>query len=69
MSRHRRTADDFVRDMKARQQHSTPGDIERKTSEGTASEHVDDPAVGNSLPLQLSKTRARGMATAGRCRA
>jgi len=34
MSRQRRrTADDFVRDMKAKQQHSAP-DIERKTSEG-----------------------------------
>jgi len=26
----RRDADDFVRDMKAKQQHSTPGDVERK---------------------------------------
>ena len=34
MRKQRRTADDFVRDMKAKQQHSTPGDIERKTSEG-----------------------------------
>ena len=33
MSKQRRTADDFVRDMKAKQQRSTPGDIERKTSE------------------------------------
>ena len=33
MSKQRRTADDFVRDMKAKQQHSTPGDMERKTSE------------------------------------
>jgi hypothetical protein len=69
MSRHRRTADDFVRDMKAKQQHSTPVDIERKTSEGVTSEHVRDAAVGKLLPLQLSKARARGMATAGRCRA
>jgi hypothetical protein len=30
MSRQRRTADDFVRDMKAKQQRSTLGDIERK---------------------------------------
>jgi len=71
MSRHRRTADDFVRDMKAKQQRSTL--IERKTSEGATSEHVGDAAIGKagaeSLPLQLSKTRARGMATAGRCRA
>jgi hypothetical protein len=34
MSKQRRTADDFVRDMKAKQQHSASGDIERKTSEG-----------------------------------
>ncbi len=34
MRRQRRTADDFVRDMKAKQQRSTPGDVERKTSEG-----------------------------------
>ena len=34
MSKQRRTADDFVRDMKAKQQHSGSGDIERKTSEG-----------------------------------
>jgi len=34
MSKQRRTADDFVRDMKAKQQHSTAGDIERKASEG-----------------------------------
>ena len=73
MSRHRRTADDFVRDMKAKRQHCTPGGIERKTSEGANPEHVGDAAISNSgaesLPLQLSKTRARGMATAGRCRA
>jgi hypothetical protein len=40
MSKQRRTADDFVRDMKAKQQHSTPGDIERKTSEGLTPEQV-----------------------------
>jgi hypothetical protein len=40
MSKQRRTADDFVRDMKARQQqHSTAGDVERKTSEGPTPEH------------------------------
>ena len=38
MSKQRRTADDFVRDMKAKQQHSTLGDIERKTREGLTSE-------------------------------
>jgi hypothetical protein len=40
MSRQRRTADDFVRDMKGKQQHSTPGDIERKTSEGLTPEQA-----------------------------
>ncbi len=40
MSKQRRTADDFVRDMKAKQQHSTPGDIERKTSEGLIPEQA-----------------------------
>jgi hypothetical protein len=33
MSRQRRTADDFVRDMKAKQQQQIAGDIERKTSD------------------------------------
>ena len=36
----RRTADDFVRDMKAKQQHGTTGDIERKTSEGLTPEQA-----------------------------
>jgi hypothetical protein len=40
MSKQRRTADDFVRDMKAKQQHNTPGDIGRKTSEGLAPEQA-----------------------------
>ena len=41
MSKQRRTADDFVRDMKARQQqHSTAGDTERKTSEGLTPEQA-----------------------------
>ena len=39
MSKQRRTADDFVRDMKAKQ-HSTPGGIERKTSEGLTPEQA-----------------------------
>ena len=34
MRKRRSTADDFVRDMKAKQQHSASGDSERKTSEG-----------------------------------
>ena len=40
MSKQRRTADDFVRDMKAKQQHSTTGDIGRKTSEGLTPEEA-----------------------------
>jgi hypothetical protein len=40
MSKQRRTADDFVRDMKAKQQHGTPGDIGRKTSEGLTPEQA-----------------------------
>jgi hypothetical protein len=40
MRKQRRTADDFVRDMKAKQQHRTPGDIERKTSEGLTPEQT-----------------------------
>jgi hypothetical protein len=44
MSKQRRTADDFVRDMKAKQQqHSTPGDIERKTSERQSESCSADP--------------------------
>ena len=39
MSKQRRTADDFVRDMKAKQQHSL-GAIERKTSEALTSEQA-----------------------------
>jgi len=40
MSRQRRTADDFVRDMKTKQQNRTPGYIERKTSEGLTTEQA-----------------------------
>ncbi len=40
MSKQRRTADDFVRDMKAKQQHSTAGDIERKITEGLTPEQA-----------------------------
>jgi hypothetical protein len=42
MSKQRRTADDFVRDMKE-QQHSTSGDIERKTGEGESESCSADP--------------------------
>jgi hypothetical protein len=40
MSKRRRTADDFVRDMKAKQQRNTIGDVERKTSEAGAKKDV-----------------------------
>jgi hypothetical protein len=40
MSKRRRTADDFVRDMKIKQQRSTTGDVERKTSEAGAKKDV-----------------------------
>jgi hypothetical protein len=40
MSKQRRTADDFVRDMKAKQQHSAPADIGRQTSEGLTPEQA-----------------------------
>ena len=56
MSRQRRTADDFVRDMKAKQQqHSTPGDIERKTSEGQSESCSADPGRRSAG----SRTRSR----------
>jgi hypothetical protein len=62
MSKQRRTADDFVRDMKAKQQHSTSGDIERKTSEGGPVEQQDACATttaGNSLTF-ISKVSPAG---------
>jgi hypothetical protein len=40
MRKHRRTADDFVRDMKAKQQRSTTGDMEHKTSKGLIPEQA-----------------------------
>ena len=49
MSKQRRTADDFVRDMKAKQQHSTPGDTERKTSEGQSEGCSADPRTGRRV--------------------
>lgn len=59
MSRQRRTADDFVRDMKAKQQNRTTSEIQRKTSEGLTPEQ----AVSNGAkpskprPARLSLTR------------
>jgi hypothetical protein len=51
MSKQRRTADDFVRDMKAKQQHSTSGDTERKTTEGDQS--------SNKTPARLQRPGTR----------
>ena len=53
MSKQRRTADDFVRDMKAKQQHSTPGDMERKTSEGQTEGCSADPRTGGRVTAKL----------------
>jgi hypothetical protein len=50
MRKRRRTADDFVRDMKAKQQHSTPSDIERKTSEGLTPEQAVSDGAKPSKP-------------------
>jgi hypothetical protein len=55
MTRQRRTADDFVRDMKAKQQqHSTPSDIERKPSEGQSEGCSADPRTGRRVPAKLA---------------
>ena len=54
MSKQRRTADDFVRDMKAKQQHSTPSDIERKTSEGQSEGRSADPRTGRRMAAKLA---------------
>ena len=48
MSKKRRTADDFVRDMKAKQQRSIIGDIERETSEGLIRQ------FGNNSPQSVA---------------
>jgi hypothetical protein len=52
MSRQRRTADDFVRDMKAKQQHST-GDIERKTSLGQSEGRSAVSRTGRRIAAKL----------------
>ena len=54
MSKQRRTADDFVRDMKAKQQHSTPGDMERKTSEDQSEGCSADPRTGRRVAAKLA---------------
>ena len=46
MRKRRRTADDFVRDMKAKQQHTT---MERKTSEGQSEDCSADPRTGRRV--------------------
>jgi hypothetical protein len=58
MSKQRRTADDFVRDMKARQQHSTAGDIERKTSGGLTPEQAGAWRGNRSLTAWPAPTAA-----------
>jgi hypothetical protein len=52
MRKRRRTPDDFVRDMKAKQQHSTPGDTECKTSEGPTPEQRSTLAPSRVNPAQ-----------------
>jgi hypothetical protein len=62
MRKRRRTADDFVRDMKAKQQHSTPGDMERKTCEGQSEGYSADPRrkAASKLIRASSDVRFRG---------
>jgi hypothetical protein len=54
MRKRRRTADDFVRDMKAKQQHSTRGDMERKTSEGQSEGCSADPQTDRRVAAKLA---------------
>jgi hypothetical protein len=54
MRKRRRTADDFVRDMKAKQQHSTPRDMERKTNEGQSEGCSVDPRTGRRAVAKLA---------------
>ena len=60
MSKQRRTADDFVRDMKTKQQeHSTPRDIDRKTITGLTPEQAGAwhcPKRDRSRPERVAKT-------------
>jgi len=60
MSRQRRrTADDFVRDLKAKQQHSAP-DIERKTSEGQTAKQAAWATHKKNLSNRLSRRELDG---------
>jgi hypothetical protein len=54
MRKRRRTADDFVRDMKAKKQHSTSGDMERKTSEGQSKGCAADPRTDRRASAKLA---------------
>jgi hypothetical protein len=54
MPKRRRTADDFVRDMKAKQQHSTRCDMERKTTEGQSEGCSADPRTGRGVAAKLA---------------
>jgi hypothetical protein len=65
MSKHRRTADDFVRDMKAKQQRSTGGDVERKTSEGPTPEQAGRWRGNPSLTACPVRTPASRTTAAG----
>jgi hypothetical protein len=58
MSKQRRTADDFVRDMKAKQQHSTPGDVERKTSKGLTPVTLISMHRGSKSPRLLTSAKS-----------
>jgi hypothetical protein len=54
MRKQRRTADDFVRDMKAKQQCSTLGDIERKTRDGQSEDCSADSRTGRRVAAKLA---------------
>jgi hypothetical protein len=54
MSKQRRAADDFVRDMKAKQQQSTPGDIERKSSGSQTEDCSADPPPGGRVAAKVA---------------
>jgi hypothetical protein len=59
MRKQRRTADDFVRDMKAKQQHSTPVDMERKTSGGQSEGCSADPRTGRHVAAKPAARELR----------
>jgi len=66
MSKQRRTADDFVRDMKAKaQQHAASGDIEHQTSEGQSEGRSAGSRTGR-VAARLYAIRAMRPTTASR---